>query len=149
MGDKVFLDTNILVYAYDATAGRKCEIARDEMKKLWNSGLGVVSTQVLQEFYVTVTRKIPKPMEAGAARNIVQDLLKWEVVVNQGEDILEAIDIQEKHHLSFWDALIVQAALRGGAKFLFSEDLTGGRLGDGRLGGGPFGGEFVIKNPFV
>jgi predicted nucleic acid-binding protein len=76
-GAKTFLDTNIVIYAYDASAGLKHEIARQIMTDLWTSGNGILSAQVLQEFYVNVTRKIPKPLDLDLARQIVADLLKW------------------------------------------------------------------------
>ncbi len=137
-GDKVFLDTNILVYGYDTSAGKKHKIAQKIVVDLWDSGLGILSTQVLQEFYVTVTAKAPKPLSTRHAREIVYDFLKWNVILNDGESILDAVDIQSRYKYSFWDSLIIQAARRGGAAILFSEDLSEGQVID----------EVVIKNPF-
>ncbi len=136
--NKTFLDTNVLVYAYDNTAGRKHEIARDRLLDLWDSGRGVISTQVLQEFFVTVTRKLPAPMDARSAQAIISDLCTWEVVVIDGDDIIAGIDLAASHHLSFWDAMIVGAALNGGASILLSEDLTHSQAIKG----------VVIENPF-
>ena len=124
---KTFIDTNILVYAYDATAGEKRQAARAVVAGLWRTGNGLISTQVLQEFYVTVTRKVPRPLEAALAREIVADMLTWDVVVNDGESILLAFEIERRERLSFWDALIVAAAVRGGAEGLLSEDIPHGR----------------------
>ena len=138
-GAKTFLDTNIVIYAYDASAGLKHEIARQIMTDLWTSGNGILSTQVLQEFYVNVTRKIPKPLELDLARQIVADLLKWDLVVNGGDSILDAIDIQKRHNFSFWDAMIISSAVTGGAVTLLSEDLTDGQIIDG----------VTIRNPFT
>jgi len=138
-GAKTFLDTNIVIYAYDASAGLKHEIARQIMTDLWTSGNGILSTQVLQEFYVNVTRKIPKPLDLDLAGQIVADLLKWDVVVNGGDSILDAIDIQKRHNFSFWDAMIISSAVTGGAVTLLSEDLT-----DGQIIGG-----VTIRNPFT
>jgi predicted nucleic acid-binding protein len=138
-GAKTFLDTNIVIYAYDASAGLKHEIARQIMTDLWTSGNGILSTQVLQEFYVNLTRKIPKPLDLDLARQIVADLLKWDVVVNGGDSILDAIDIQKRHNFSFWDAMIISSAVTGGAVTLLSEDLT-----DGQIIGG-----VAIRNPFT
>ena len=138
-GAKTFLDTNIVIYAYDASAGLKHEIARQIMTDLWTSGNGILSTQVLQEFYVNVSRKIPKPLDLDLARQIVADLLKWDVVVNGGDSILDAIDIQKRHNFSFWDAMIISSAVTGGAVTLLSEDLT-----DGQIIGG-----VTIRNPFT
>jgi len=137
-GDKVFLDTNIIVYAYDVSAAEKHEIAKKIVLDLWDSGLGVISTQVLQEFFVTITQKIPKPMDKRVARDIVSDLLKWEVVVNDGESILEAAEILFQYGYSFWDSLIIAAAMKSGAEALLSENLAHGQTIDG----------VTIKNPF-
>ena len=138
-GDRVFIDTNVLVYGYDTSAGAKHQKARKILADLWGSGLGVVSTQVLQEFFVTVTRKLPKAMEPGAARAVVSDLLNWDVVTIDGTTILNAIDFHESHGYSFWDSLIVVAAEKGGCALLFSEDLSSGQT----VGG------VTIRNPFV
>jgi predicted nucleic acid-binding protein len=138
-GKKTFIDTNILVYAYDTSARRKHEKARDIVLGLWDSGLGVVSTQVLQEFFVLATKKIPSPLNGKTAREIVSDLLKWTVVVNDGESILHAIDLHLGRKYSFWDALIIDAAVRGGAATLLSEDLQHGQVIHG----------VSIRNPFA
>ena len=90
---KTFIDTNIIIYAYDVTAGKKHNTAGNILADLWNSGLGVISTQVLQEFFVNVVQKIPKPIDKQQAREIVRDFLRWHVVVNTGDSIVEAIDI--------------------------------------------------------
>ena len=137
-GDRTFVDTNIFVYAYDRSAGSKRQKAQKILADLWESGLGVVSTQVIQEFFVTVTRKLPKAMEPGAARDVVGDMLKWNHVVIEGPMILDAIDLHRNHGYSFWDSLIVAAAQLAGCKLLFSEDLASG----GKVGG------VTIKNPF-
>jgi len=126
-GGRVFLDTNVLVYAYDSSASSKHVKARQAVEELWNEERGLLSTQVLQEFFVQVTRKIPKPLEPRQAKVIVRDLLTWEVVVNDGNLILSAIELQLAHNFSFWDSMIIEAALRGGADLLFSEDLSHGQ----------------------
>jgi len=136
--DKVFIDTNILVYGYDTSAGNKYQKARKILKDLWDSGRGVVSTQVLQEFFVTVTRKLPRSMAPEAARNIVSDLLKWEVVAIDGAAILDAIDLHKSHGYSFWDSLIVVAAKKANCPILLSEDLSSGHMV----------GALTIQNPF-
>ncbi|MBP1768411.1 MAG: hypothetical protein H6P98_2526 [Candidatus Aminicenantes bacterium] len=138
-GERVFVDTNIIVYAYDRDAGRKHEIARDLMIGLWSAAGGVLSTQILQEFYVTVTRKIASPLTREAAREIIKDYLTWGIVSNDGDAVLEAIDIETGENISFWDALVVAAAKRGGAEVLLSEDLSEGRK---------FG-DMVVRNPFA
>lgn len=138
-GDKVFLDTNIIIYAYDLSAGRKREVARKIMADLWDSGRGLLSTQVLQEFFVSATRKISKPLDLKVAKDIVSDLLRWDLIVNNGESILEAIEIHSRHNYSFWDSMIIQAAINGGASLLISEDLSDGKTIHG----------VTIKNPFI
>jgi predicted nucleic acid-binding protein len=138
-GNKVFLDTNVLVYAFDSSAKKKHEIARKILIELWDSGKGFLSTQVLQEFYVSVTQKIPKPLDRKLATQVIQDLLHWDVVINDGEAIIDAIGIQERHKFSFWDAMIIQAAISGEAGSILSENLTGGRKIQG----------VTFKNPFV
>jgi predicted nucleic acid-binding protein len=137
-GDKVFVDTNIIVYAYDVSAKGKNEIAKSTLMDLWDSRLGVISTQVLQEFFVSATQKIPKPLDNRVARDILSDFLKWDVVINDGESILEAIEILSRYGYSFCDSLIIEAAIRGGTTVLLSEDLSHGQIIDG----------LTIKNPF-
>ena len=136
---RVFVDTNILVYAYDSSARDKHEIAKKEIAGLWNSGQGLISTQVLQELYVTITKKVLRPVESDLARMIIQDFLQWKVVINDGQSILEAIDIQNKHKFDFWDAMVVQAAIKGEAAVLLSEDFESGRTIDG----------IRFRNPFL
>ncbi|MBI4745562.1 MAG: PIN domain-containing protein [Deltaproteobacteria bacterium] len=121
---KVFIDTNILVYAYDISAGEKHIKAVEIMKDLWNTSRGVISTQVLQEFFVNVTRKIPKPLDVAVAKEIVKDILKWKTVIVDGELILQSFDIHKESGYSYWDSAIIAAATTGGAKTLLSEDLS-------------------------
>jgi predicted nucleic acid-binding protein len=136
---KVFVDTNIIVYAYDVSAGEKHRKAVEIMKDIWSTGFGIISSQVLQEFFVNVTRKIAKPLNVLTAKEIVKDLLKWKTVSINGEIILEAIDIHNEHKYSFWDSAIIAAAIEGGAGVLLSEDLTNKQQIKG----------LVIKNPFI
>jgi predicted nucleic acid-binding protein len=124
---KIFVDTNVLVYAHDMTAGRKRDVAREAVLKLWNTGTGVVSTQVLQELFVSLTQKIPIPIDRRKARTILEDLCAWDVVVNDEQSVLGAIDLQAKYRLSFWDSLILEAGRRSGATTLYSEDLSNGQ----------------------
>ena len=125
--NKTFVDTNIMVYAYDSTAGEKHLKAKKIIMDLWRSGGGLVSTQILQELYVTLTRKIPRPLKSAQASEIIEDMLTWDIVVNDGESILQAISLETREKVSFWDALVVVAAMRGGAEILLSEDLPAGR----------------------
>ena len=127
MSDKVFLDTNIIVYAHDRSSGDKHAVAREIMERLWESRKGVISVQVLQEFFVCVTQKIAKPLVIKNARTILEYLSNWDVVVNDKYITLKAIDLQEKYRFSFWDSLVIQAAIQGQARILLSEDLPDGQ----------------------
>ena len=126
--DKAFVDTNILVYAHDRGAGAKYEIAKELVEHLWRERTGVISTQVLQEFYVSVRRKALNPLQPRQAKQLLTDYLCWEVVVNDGEALLGAIDLETRYTISFWDALIVHAANLARAATLYSEDLNHGQL---------------------
>ena len=128
--NKYFIDTNVLIYAYDVSAGKKHETARGIVVDLWRLGMGMLSLQVLQEFFVNITKKVSKPLEIQAAKEIVRDLLKWDIVIPDGDSILEGIEIHSRFHFSFWDSMILQAALKGGASALLSEDLVEGRIID-------------------
>jgi predicted nucleic acid-binding protein len=127
MSDKHFVDTNILMYAHDASAGAKHERASALVQALWENRSGVVSTQVLQELAVNLRRKAGKPLDVKATREIVSDYLTWQVVVNDGEAILEALDLEARYQVSFWDALVLQAAQAAGCEILYSEDLSDGQ----------------------
>jgi predicted nucleic acid-binding protein len=121
------VDTNILMYAHDATAGVKHERARALLEKLWHTRSGVISTQVLQELCVNLRRRTGRPLDVKTIREIVTDYLSWEVVVNTGESTLEALEMEERHGISFWDALVIHAAETSGAGILYSEDLSAGQ----------------------
>jgi predicted nucleic acid-binding protein len=138
MSGKAFVDTNIMVYAYDAQGGEKSGVAQDLLAQLWIEKRGVLSTQVLQEFCVNVRRKFSKPMTMDKLRDTIQVYRSWRVVVNSAESILRALEIEEKHGMSFWDALIVQAAERAGCEILYSEDLAHGQEYEGVLVVNPF-----------
>jgi predicted nucleic acid-binding protein len=127
MSDKYFVDTNILMYAHDTSAGEKHERAKALVEELWRDRTGVVSTQVLQELAVNLRKKVRRPLDSKATRDIVADYLTWQVVVNGGESILEAFELEVRYQISFWDALIVQAAQASGAEILYSEDLSDGQ----------------------
>jgi len=127
MSDRYFVDTNILMYAHDTAAGEKHERAKALVEDLWESRSGVVSTQVLQELAVNLRRKAKKPLDAKATRDVVSDYLAWHVVVNGGDSILEALDLEARYQISFWDAMVVQAAQASSAEVLYSEDLSDGQ----------------------
>jgi predicted nucleic acid-binding protein len=127
MSDKCFVDTNILVYAHDRSAGVKHQRARALLEQLWVSGRGALSTQVLQELCINLRRKADKPLSVDEVRLLIRDYAAWEVVTNSPAAILKALDIEMRHKISFWDALIVQAAEDAGATILYSEDLADGQ----------------------
>ena len=135
---KTFVDTNILVYAHDRSAASKHEVAQKRLEELWAAGCGVVSTQVLQELYTIVTRKVASPLPVAEARQLVNDYLGWECIVNGPDAIVGAFDYESRYRISFWDSLIVHAANVSEAGVLLSEDLIAGqRYGD-----------VLVKNPF-
>ena len=106
MSDKCFVDTNILMYAHDASAGAKHDRAKALVEELWRDRTGVVSKQVLQELAVNLRRKAGRPLDAKATRDIVTDYLTWQVVVHSGESILDALDLEARYRISFWDRVV-------------------------------------------
>jgi len=139
MSDRFFVDTNVLVYAHDVAAGTKHQSARALVEDLWRTRSGIISTQVLQELCINLRRKARRPLDSAAVRDIVSDYMAWELVVNTGESILEALQLEQRYRISFWDALIVQAAEASGADILYSEDLSHGQ----RYAG------VIVVNPFT
>jgi len=137
MSVKTFVDTNVLVYAHDVDDLVKHELARDALRSLWNDGTGLLSPQVLQEFYVNVTRKIATPLAKDAARLVVSAYAIWCVDVTSA-DVAAAFRIEDEAKIGFWDALIVASAAKAGAARLLSEDLSAGQTIAGVL----------IENPF-
>ena len=121
-GSRQFVDTNVLVYAHDVTAGDKYESARALIEELRKTREGCVSVQVLQEFFVTTTRKIPKPLDASVAVRVINDLASWHVHAPTVNDELAVIDIHDRAGASFWGrdyrpqregARLQNSALRG------------------------------------
>lgn len=127
---RVFVDTNILVYAHDASAQEKHVRARELLRRLWDEGGGGLSIQVLQEFYVTVTRKVARPLAPSTAAEIIGDLAAWSVHSPTAEDIQDAIRLQQRYGLSFWDAMILTSARALGCSIVWSEDLNAGQRYD-------------------
>ncbi|MDP3016892.1 MAG: PIN domain-containing protein [Deltaproteobacteria bacterium] len=137
-GDKIFVDTNILVYSHDVDAEQKHQIAQNILLELWKNRNGALSVQVLQEFYVTMTRKVLHPIPPNSVRNIIRDYFSWHIEINDLNSILIASRIGEDYKISFWDALIVAAALKAKADKILTEDLQAGQIIEGR----------PIENPF-
>ena len=124
MNANCFVDTNILIYAHDRAAGAKHKRARQVVGELWEARRGVISTQVLQEFCVNAHRRIQPPVAEEQLRLIVQTYMAWNVVVNTAGSVIQALDVAARHRISFWDALIVNAAEEGACEILYSEDLS-------------------------
>ncbi len=125
-----FVDTNILVYAYDSSSGKKHETAQALVKKLWESESGCISVQVLQELYVSLIKKVNPPIDIDLVAQIIRDLSVWQTYVPGKEDVLQAIEISRRHKISFWDAMIIQSAKRCGCKQIWSEDLSSSQTYD-------------------
>ena len=129
MPARSFFDTNVLIYADDKADTAKQRRALDLVAEHRRGRTGVVSLQVLQEYFVTVTRKLR--VEAAVARRKVELLAEFDVATPEVLDILAAIDLHRLHGFSFWDALILRAAKQAGCSVLLSEDLQGAREIDG------------------
>ena len=136
---KVFVDTNVLLYRFDAGAPKKQAIARADLRRLILDRSILVSTQVLQEFFVAATRKLTPPLRADRAEAVVGLLSRLPCVQVTPRMVMDAIGLHRRHSLSFWDALIVRSALEGGADTLYSEDLQAGQQIEG----------LSIVNPFA
>ena len=137
MNDKTFVDTNVLIYAHDVDSTAKHEIAKKVLRELWSQRSGVLSLQVLQEFYVNVTHKIAAPLPRDAARLVVNSYAIWCTETTTAE-IATAFRIEDDSRIGFWDALIVAAAVRSGATRILSEDFNAQQ----RIAG------IKIENPF-
>jgi len=127
MSDKAFVDTNILVYAHDLVPGVKHDRARELIEKLWTAGGGVLSTQVLQELCVNLRRKTTRPCTVEETRILLENYADWQIVNNTLDSIVGALSIEVRYRISFWEALVLQAAERGGATILYSEGLSDGQ----------------------
>ncbi|MGA2697245.1 MAG: PIN domain-containing protein [Terriglobales bacterium] len=136
MSVRSFFDSNVLVYADDQTATAKQKRTLSLVAEHRRAGTGVVSLQVLQEYFVTVTRKFY--VDAAIARRKVELLAEFDVASPEVSDVLAAIDLHRLHGFSFWDALIIRTAKQSGCRVLLSEDMQDKREIDG----------IVILNPF-
>jgi predicted nucleic acid-binding protein len=133
-----FVDTNVLVYARDTSEPDEHARAAAWMKYLWRTQSGRTSLQVLNEYYVTVTRKLSPGLDAATARNDVRDLGAWRPSVAERATMEMAWDLEDRYSLSWWDSLVVASAIELGCERLLTEDLQDGR---------DFGG-LVVTNPF-
>jgi predicted nucleic acid-binding protein len=134
-----FVDANVLVYAFDSSAGQKREAAQRLLVRLWDSNTGCVSIQVLQEFFVTITKKVAKPLPVDEATTRIRELAAWRVFSPTTDDVLAAIDLHRRAKIGFWDAMIVLAAAESGCDVVWTEDLTDGQSLRG----------VRIRNPFA
>jgi predicted nucleic acid-binding protein len=139
MIDKVFVDSNILIYAHDSDAGARRQRAADRLRELWDTQSGRLSTQVLQEFYLNVTQKIRFPLNRSSAREVVRNYTPWVHSLITPDTVIRASEIAEIWHVSFWDSMILAAAEQDQAVQLLSEDLSHGQVIAG----------VKIVNPFV
>jgi predicted nucleic acid-binding protein len=138
MNDRVFVDTNVLIYAHDVDAKHKHDVAKRVLQELWSQRTGVLSMQVLQEFYVNVTRKIATPLSKKAARLVVHSYAIWCIETTPAE-IAAAFRIEDESRIGFWDALIVASAAKAGTARILSEDLNARRIIAG----------IRVENPFA
>jgi predicted nucleic acid-binding protein len=138
MSGRAFIDTNVLIYAHNIDAAAKNEAAKQVLREHWRERTGVLSMQVLQEFYVNVTRKIAVPLPKDAARSVVNTYSSWCMETTPAE-ISAAFQIEDESGIGFWDALIVSSAVKSGAERILSEDLNAGQ----RIAG------ILVENPFA
>lgn len=129
MSQRQFFDTNVLLYADDAADPTKKAAAEERIKRAIVDGTGVVSTQVMQEFFVGATKKLG--LEVGAARDRLDAFRVMDVITVSAELVLGAVDLHKLHGLSFWDSLIVKTAASAGCELLLTEDLQDGRVIEG------------------
>ncbi|MDQ3420663.1 MAG: PIN domain-containing protein [Acidobacteriota bacterium] len=134
-----FVDANVLVYAFDRSAGPKQAAAAQLLERLWTDETGCLSVQVLQEFFVTVTRKVARPFPLADAEDRVRELSAWRVFSPGAEDVLGAIAVARKAKVSFWDAMILHAAAESGCDVCWTEDLNDSQAWRG----------VRIRNPFA
>jgi predicted nucleic acid-binding protein len=134
-----FVDTNILLYAYVATADERHEAARALVDHLWRERRGALSVQVLQEFYVNATRKITKTIDPKVAAERLKSLVRWRVHSPLPDDVIAAATLSSRYQLSFWDAMIVRSAAELRCDTLWTEDLNDGQVVEG----------VQLRNPFT
>jgi predicted nucleic acid-binding protein len=134
-----FVDTSVLVYSFDLSAGPKREISLRLIDRLWTEGAGCLSLQVLQEFYVTATARLRPTMTPAEAASETSAFAQWRLHRPDAGDLLSAIELHQSLRVSFWDAMILQSARRMGCRTLWTEDLADGRTYAG----------VTVRNPFA
>ena len=135
---RAFVDTNVLAYSYDTATEAKRAVALPLVQDLWASRRGCLSIQVLQELFVTLTRKLRAPLETETARVVIRTMSHWTVHAPSASDVDAAVGLHSRYRISFWDAMIVQSAAQLGCDVLYSEDLNAGQQYDGVLVVDPF-----------
>lgn len=133
-----FVDSNVLIYAHDVTAGRKHLIAKDILIRLWTGRNGCLSIQTLQEFVVNATRKVAQPISSEQAQEVITALSDWTVHSPEPADVVSALKRQARYKISFWDAMILESAVCLDCGLVWSEDLSSGQIYDG----------VEVRNPF-
>jgi len=139
MSDRFFLDTNVLVYAHDAGSPEKKTRSQEIVFGCLRNRSGVVSAQVLSEFFVTVTRKVERPMEPERAKREILLLSALETVEIDATLVVEAVNLKLRWQLGYWDALILAAAERAGCHTVYSEDMSNGQVY----------GSLTVRNPYA
>ncbi len=139
MNDDCFVDTNILVYFRDASEPEKQKKAEEWLFMLWETGRGRLSFQVLNEYYVTVTRKLVPGLEKRDARSDIRNLMVWKPIQIERNVMEAAWDIQDGYNFSWWDSLIIAAAQQAGCSYLLTEDMQH----EQEIGG------ITVINPFI
>jgi predicted nucleic acid-binding protein len=134
-----FVDTNVLLYAYDTAAGQRHDDAAHLVDRLWSERSGAISVQVLQEFFVNSTRKVAAPLTPEAAVDRIRSLSWWRVHSPLADDVVAAASLSNRHQLSFWDAMIVRSAAELHCETIWSEDLNDGQVIEGVRVRNPFG----------
>jgi predicted nucleic acid-binding protein len=137
MKERSFIDTNILVYTDDADSPEKSRLAIDLVENAMRTNLGVISTQVLQEYFVAATHKLN--VDITIAKRRTQLFSRMHVIQVTPEDVISAINLVQLHNLSFWDSLILHAAGKAGCSVLLTEDMNHDQIIDG----------IRIENPFI
>lgn len=147
MNDRVLVDTNVLVYAYDRSEPKRQRQALRVLDQLAVSGAGVISTQILAEFFVVVTRKLTIPLSIDAAHDSIKNYLRsWTVIAVTGIIVLEAARGVREHQFSFWDAQVWAAARLNQIPIIFSENFSSGAVIEGIKFVDPFSDGFQLKN---
>ena len=140
MNGRFFLDTNVFVYSFDVSAPAKARRATDLIRRAVATGKGIVSYQVVQEFFNVALRRFAQPMTVAEAEQYLTTVFRPLLAIHSSQSLYaEALRLNERYRLSWYDALIVAAAIESQSTLLFSEDLQDGQRFDG----------LQVQNPFL